>query len=161
MDGYTPSVPSGKTLDFGSAEFQELENEGMVDSLFWLQYLCRLFCCTGLVEACKSVFVLVAGGLGERLGFSGIKVALPCETARYTSFLQLYIESILAIQSKAQKQGNPDTLLPFVLMTSDDTHNRTMDFLEQNNYFGMHKEQVLKHSSVQSCEKDLFCRSMS
>ncbi len=101
-----------------------------------------MVCGAGVVEAGKSVFVLVAGGLGERLGFSGIKVALPCETARYTSFLQLYIESILAIQAKARKDGNADLLLPFVLMTSDDTHARTMDFLEQHQYFGMQKEQV-------------------
>ena len=28
----------------------------------------------GLKEASKAIFVLVAGGLGERLGYSGIKV---------------------------------------------------------------------------------------
>ena len=86
--------------------------------------------------------MLVAGGLGERLGFSGIKIALPCETVTNTSFLMLYIQSILAIQSKAQKSGSSDLLLPFVIMTSDDTHTRTMDFLEQNKYFGMDKNQV-------------------
>jgi hypothetical protein len=42
--------------------------------------------------------VLVAGGLGERLGYSGIKVALPVESASGTCFLQLYVESILALQ---------------------------------------------------------------
>ena len=28
MDGYTPSVPTGKSLDFGSDAFQQLENQG-------------------------------------------------------------------------------------------------------------------------------------
>ncbi len=35
-----------------------------------------------------AAFVLVAGGLGERLGYSGIKVKLPVDSARNASFLQ-------------------------------------------------------------------------
>jgi hypothetical protein len=31
----------------------------------------------GLVQASQTAFVLVAGGLGERLGYSGIKVCGP------------------------------------------------------------------------------------
>ena len=49
-------------------------------------------------EAAATAFVRVAGGLGERLGYSGIKVALPVESASGASFLQHYIESILALQ---------------------------------------------------------------
>ena len=41
------------------------------------------------------------GGLGERLGYSGIKVALPTESATGTCYLQLYAESILALQARA------------------------------------------------------------
>lgn len=106
------------------------------------------------------MFVLVAGGLGERLGYSGIKIALPCETARYASFLQLYVESILAIQSRARKQGKSDLVLPFVIMTSDDTHTRTMDFLEENNYFGMQPNQVRRSfadfSKKCACHRCMF-----
>lgn len=47
-----PSVPSGTKLDFASPEF--LEAEGL-----------------GLQQAAHTAFVLVAGGLGERLGYSG------------------------------------------------------------------------------------------
>jgi len=43
-------------------------------------------------------FVLVAGGLGERLGFSGIKLALPVETLTGTPYLELYCQQILALQ---------------------------------------------------------------
>ena len=38
--------------------------------------------------AADAAFVLVAGGLGERLGYSGIKLALPSESATGTCFLQ-------------------------------------------------------------------------
>lgn len=37
----------------------------------------------------EAAFVLVAGGLGERLGYSGIKVALPTELASGSCFLQV------------------------------------------------------------------------
>lgn len=33
--------------------------------------------------------MLVAGGLGERLGYSGIKLSLPSDTARGACFLQV------------------------------------------------------------------------
>ncbi|KAL8515025.1 hypothetical protein ACS0TY_013929 [Phlomoides rotata] len=52
----------------------------------------------GVREGRKAAFVLVAGGLGERLGYNGIKVALPLETTTGTCFIQHYIESILALQ---------------------------------------------------------------
>lgn len=43
----------------------------------------------GIWAAEHAAFVLVAGGLGERLGFSGIKVALPTDSARGACFLQV------------------------------------------------------------------------
>jgi len=32
--------------------------------------------------------------------------------------------------------------IPFIIMTSDDTHSRTLDLLELNSYFGMKPTQV-------------------
>lgn len=55
LDGWEPSVPEGKLFELGTPEFDETEAEGL--------------------EELGSVgFVLVAGGLGERLGYSHIKV---------------------------------------------------------------------------------------
>jgi UDP-N-acetylglucosamine pyrophosphorylase len=54
-DGFTPSVPSGEVLTFGDDNFVSLE-------------------AAGVKEARNAAFVLVAGGLGERLGYKGIKV---------------------------------------------------------------------------------------
>lgn len=110
------------------------------------------FLVLGVLEAGKSAFVLVAGGLGERLGYSGIKIALPSESATGKSYLQLYAETILAIQAKCQALGDKQCSIPFVLMTSDDTHSRTVEFLESNGLFGLQQEQVLyfnlTHSSL-------------
>jgi UDP-N-acetylglucosamine pyrophosphorylase len=43
----------------------------------------------GAHEGTHAAFVLVAGGLGERLGYSGIKIALPADMAREACFLQV------------------------------------------------------------------------
>jgi UDP-sugar pyrophosphorylase len=43
-----------------------------------------------------TAFVLVAGGLGERLGFSGIKVALPTELVTGTTYIQYYLKYLEA-----------------------------------------------------------------
>ncbi|XP_073021142.1 UDP-sugar pyrophosphorylase-like isoform X2 [Primulina eburnea] len=128
FDGFTPSVPSGEVLTFGDDSFIQYED-------------------VGVHEAGKAAFVLVAGGLGERLGYNGIKVALPLESTTGTCFLQHYIESILALQETSC--GVPAEI-PLVIMTSDDTHMRTLKLLESNAYFGMKSTQIrlLKQEKV-------------
>ncbi|BDA43416.1 UDP-sugar pyrophosphorylase [Coccomyxa sp. Obi] len=133
FEGFKPSVPDGKKLDFGSDEFKEFEELGVTVSK-------------------EAAFVLVAGGLGERLGYSGIKVALPTELASGKCFLEVYIESILVLQNKAG--GNAQ--LPLAIMTSGDTHARTEKLLQDNAYFGMQPGQItlLKQEKV-ACLNDV------
>lgn len=57
LDGWTPSIPQGETFHLGTSHYDETEAIG-------IPYLG------------KCAFVLVAGGLGERLGYSDIKVRL-------------------------------------------------------------------------------------
>ncbi|VAI90961.1 unnamed protein product [Triticum turgidum subsp. durum] len=131
-DGFTPSIPSGEVLTFGDDNFVSLE-------------------AAGVKEARNAAFVLVAGGLGERLGYKGIKVALPRETTTGKCFLQHYIESILALQEASCKmEGECHTKIPFAIMTSDDTNALTIKLLESNSYFGMEPSQVkiLKQEKV-------------
>ncbi|KAH6801402.1 UDP-sugar pyrophosphorylase [Perilla frutescens var. hirtella] len=80
----TNSIRKGETLTFGEDNFIQYEN-------------------VGIREAKKAAFVLVAGVLGEHLGYNGIKVALPLESVTGTCFLQHYIESILALQDASCK----------------------------------------------------------
>ena len=88
----------------------------------------------------KCGFVLVAGGLGERLGYNGIKVALPTETVTKTSYLETYCQQILSIQTRYSVEG---FLVPFAIMVSDDTAEKTRTLLEENNYFGLQASQVI------------------
>ena len=44
--------------------------------------------------------VLVAGGLGERLGFDGIKIDITLETIQDTTYIKYFADNILAIQEE-------------------------------------------------------------
>ena len=61
FENFKPEVPEGVFLHPGDEEMDQYE-------------------ALGLQELSKTGFVLIAGGLGERLGYSGIKVDLPVST---------------------------------------------------------------------------------
>ena len=46
----------------------------------------------GMEELTYCGYVLIAGGLGERLGYNSIKVGLPIETFTYLTYLNFYIK---------------------------------------------------------------------
>ena len=81
FDGLVPSVPVGVDLGFDTEGFRAAEN-------------------TGVAGVGDVGFVLVAGGLGERLGFGGIKVQLPTEILTGRCYLGLFCEHILALQKR-------------------------------------------------------------
>ena len=99
----------------------------------------------GFNELKNSVFVLVAGGLGERLGYDGIKISLQTELLTLRPYIQIYIESIKAYEDRVKKveKVSSEWYIPFCIMTSGDTHDKTKAFLEKNSYFGMKKEQII------------------
>lgn len=64
--------------------------------------------------------------------------------------MQVYIESILALQNKASAERGEPVKLEMVIMTSDDTHSRTQALLDDHSYFGMQHNQLhlLKQEKV-------------
>jgi len=91
----------------------------------------------------RTGFVLVAGGLGERLGFSGIKVALPIDLATGDCYLSRYCQHILALQAAAVRaSGTAAVKLPLFIMTSGDTHDRTIKLLKLHKNFGLEDDQI-------------------
>lgn len=86
----------------------------------------------------KVGFVLVAGGLGERLGYSGIKLDIPVEVTETTSYLAHYAANLKAMEAR-MKSPRP---VPFIIMVSDDTDAKTRAELKANNRFGLKEEQV-------------------
>jgi UDP-sugar pyrophosphorylase len=128
FEGFIPSVPTGIKVETNSSEFHELE-------------------AIGLEQLSSTCFVLVAGGLGERLGYSSIKVGLPLTLLdKELCYLKYYCEYIKAFEVRALKTLPEDQrqefMIPLCIMTSGDTHEKTISLLELNNNFGLRKDQV-------------------
>jgi UDP-sugar pyrophosphorylase len=114
----SPSVPPGESFALDSPSFHSTES-------------------LGLTQIGKVGFVLVAGGLGERLGYRGIKIGLPVETATGTCYLELYAQTILALQRRYA-----DHRLPLCIMTSAETNDETLRLLKDNDCFGLEMDQI-------------------
>ena len=86
----------------------------------------------------KTGIVLVAGGLGERLGYNGIKLDIPVEVLETTPYIAHYAACIRAMEARMDHPRS----VPFIIMVSQDTGPKTRRTLEAHNYFGLKKEQV-------------------
>ena len=123
---YTIEVPDDiPHIDIGSEEFYELDE-------------------LGFNQLKDTVFVLVAGGLGERLGYAGIKIGLQNELVTLRTYIEVYTDFIKAFESRIKKKEemSSDWFIPFCIMTSGDTHDKTISLLEKNSNFGMRQNQI-------------------
>ncbi|WP_010583547.1 UTP--glucose-1-phosphate uridylyltransferase [Schlesneria paludicola] len=84
----------------------------------------------------KVGVVLLAGGQGTRLGFPHPKGMFPIGPVSSKTLFEIFAEQIIAI---SQKSGHA---IPYMIMTSDGTHDETTQFFEQNNYFGLDRADV-------------------
>ena len=112
-------------IDIGSEEFYELDQ-------------------LGFDQIKDTVFVLVAGGLGERLGYSGIEIGLQNELITLRTYIEVYTDFIKAFEDRIRKRQEmpSDWFIPFCIMTSRDTHDKTFSLLKSKSYFGMRQDQI-------------------
>jgi UDP-N-acetylglucosamine/UDP-N-acetylgalactosamine diphosphorylase len=80
--------------------------------------------------------LLVAGGQGSRLGFEHSKGMYPIGPVSRKSLFQIHAEKTLAI---TRRHGKP---IPFLVMTSPDTHDETARFFEDGRFFGLRPSDV-------------------
>lgn len=80
---------------------------------------------------------LVAGGQGTRLGFDAPKGVFPISPIKEKSLFQLHAEKILA---RSRRYGKT---IPWYIMTSESNHQATVDFFEQNEFFGLNPDDVM------------------
>ena len=116
-EGYTPEQPDITDLSGFGEEYARAE-------------------ASGIAAFAQTAVVLVAGGLGERLGYNGIKLDIPVEVTENTSYLAHYAGFIRAA---SKKLGTP---IPLVIMTSMDTNSGTLATLAANDNFGLEKDQI-------------------
>ena len=90
----------------------------------------------GLAAFARTAVVLVAGGLGERLGYNGIKLDIPVEVTENTTYLAHFAG---VIREASRKLG---ARIPLVIMTSKETNEGTLATLAANKNFGLEDGQV-------------------
>jgi UDP-N-acetylglucosamine/UDP-N-acetylgalactosamine diphosphorylase len=83
------------------------------------------------LAAGEVAVVVVAGGLGTRLGFDGPKGTFPIGPVSAASLFQIHAEKIVAT---GRRYGKP---LPFYVMTSPDNHDATVRFFDEHDRFGL------------------------
>ena len=70
---------------------------GGTDEFFELDQL-------GFEQIKDTVFVLVAGGLGERLGYTGIKIGLQNDLITLRTYIEVYTDYIKAYEDRIRKK---------------------------------------------------------
>ena len=80
--------------------------------------------------------VLLAGGMGTRLGSDGPKGVYDIGETKPVYIFQRIIENTLEVVNKA------GSMIPFFVMTSDVNHDTTVAFFEEHQYFGYDKSYI-------------------
>ncbi len=80
--------------------------------------------------------ITVAGGQGTRLGFEHPKGMFPIGPVSQRTLFQIFAEQILARRRRHQAD------LPWCIMTSDATHQETIAFFQQQNFFGLSPDSI-------------------
>ncbi|MCR4675065.1 MAG: UDPGP type 1 family protein [Lachnospiraceae bacterium] len=80
--------------------------------------------------------ILLAGGMGTRLGFDQPKGTYPIGINRDLSIFECLINNLLEVTDMAQ------AYVPLYVMTSEKNHEATVQFFEDKNYFGYPEDYV-------------------
>ncbi len=80
--------------------------------------------------------LVVAGGQGTRLGFAHPKGLFPIGPVSNASLFQLLAEQVVA------RSRRHHTTIPYLIMTSRATHDETVRFFQEHQYFGLPAETV-------------------
>ncbi len=80
--------------------------------------------------------MMVAGGVGTRLGHPGPKGSYPLLPISDGTLFQIFAESILQLQKKVHRE------LQWIIMSSLSNHQETVDYFREHDYHGLTSSQV-------------------
>ena len=130
------SKESSQVIDFSKlspAPYQDLPADKSADPL-WAK---AKEIGENALRAGRVAAFVVAGGQGTRLGFNAPKGLYKVTPVKGKSLFQVFAEKIL---SASKKYG---VSIPWLVMTSHINDAATRKFFEENNFFGLKKEDVI------------------
>lgn len=89
-----------------------------------------------LLAAGQVGVITVAGGQGSRLGFDLPKGMFPIGPVSDRTLFRIFAEQILA---RRRRHGGA---IPWLIMTSEATHQDTLDYFRENNFFDLGEDTV-------------------
>jgi UDP-N-acetylglucosamine/UDP-N-acetylgalactosamine diphosphorylase len=89
-----------------------------------------------LIEEGRLGCLLLAGGQGTRLQFSGPKGIYPISVIKHKSLFQLCVEKVAAASAWVNRPLN------LAIMTSPNNDEETRSFFHQHDYFGLNPSQI-------------------
>ena len=118
--------PRGKITPIGAMQLAQIEENREEYTKIGLE----------AIRAGKVGAVLLAGGMGTRLGSDGPKGVYNIGLTKEVFIFQRLVENLLDVVHQAQ------TWIPLYVMTSDKNHAVTTAFFEEKDYFGYNPEYV-------------------
>lgn len=101
-----------------------------------------------VIKAGKTAALLLAGGMGTRLGSDNPKGMFDIGITRHVYIFQRIIENLLDVVRET------DTWIRLFIMTSEKNHRATVDFLREKNYFGYREDKIIffKQDMAPACD---------
>lgn len=95
------------------------------------------------IAASKVGAVLLAGGMGTRLGTDDPKGMYNIGLTKKVYIFQRLIENTMdVVRAANEKTGRTDVWIPFYIMTSEKNNDATIRFFEEMDYFGYNRDYV-------------------
>lgn len=119
-------VPRGKISPIQSMELPEIDRDRKRFEQIGLEE----------IRAGKVAAVLLAGGMGTRLGSDDPKCMYDIGITRHVYIMQRLVENLQEVNREA------GAVVPFFIMTSERNHDKTVGFMKKMDYFGYDPDKV-------------------